>query len=202
MGSERRQPRWRTPPHYRTARAWVARAARAGGVLTSCCGARSVRTRPGCLLSLLQMSPHPSAHTWICARARKGRGRVRASSGARRRHETCGGVACSIGRGAGRGAAAAERSRALLRASTNLFRPVFTGHLAPPLPSVKHTRPQYPHRTAVGPARAQSNLHTNTHTHERKQTTSNDSWPLRRETDSMAEVEPRPTSYREKRSRG
>ena len=49
------------------------RRARASGVHTSCCGARSVRTRPGCLLSpgaTAQMSPHPSAHT-----PARGRGR-------------------------------------------------------------------------------------------------------------------------------
>ena len=45
----RRRPRWQSPaPTIGRVRAWVALAARAGGVLTSCCGARSVRTSPGC----------------------------------------------------------------------------------------------------------------------------------------------------------
>ncbi len=101
----RRRPRWQSPaPTIGRVRAWVALAARAGGVLTSCCGARSVRTSPGCFFvswcHRANVAAPQCTPTCNCASAEERRGRVRASSGAGGSARGQAWRAASAGRGA------------------------------------------------------------------------------------------------------
>ena len=127
--------------------------------------------------------------THSCTRARKGRGRVRASSGgcgAAARGQRRRGVQHRAGRGARSSSSGALAGLCCEPRENELLIPPRVNGGTPGTPSVTHAPAV---GAAVGPTGGDLTF-TQAHIHERKQTTANDSWPLSLETDSIPEVEP------------
>ena len=159
------------------------------GLHDDCCGAEVAGQQRSSPWPTVALQPDPTASccrglllSWLhganvaapqcthtCTRARKGRGRVRASSGGRRRHEASGGVRrWARGVGAGRGAAAAERSRALSLEKMSQLNSARADGGTPRNTLRAHTRPHVGGGSGTGPG-AISPPHKHTYTSVNKQ---------------------------------